>query len=213
MSNRPVKFGLILSNTERSIHYFNYLKLKKLTPSIVLLYSDQKILPNLKKILPRKNFFLIPTNNINNKKIGKYVLSLSEKLFVFSGYPSQIIKNLHLLKKKTILHSHSGKLPQYKGSTTIFYSILKENSIWCSTFKMNNKIDNGKILMVKKYNYNQKIFKNFDYFDNLIRIKNICEVLKNKMKNKDNLNKRNNKSYYHVAHPILRCLSKINTKK
>ena len=79
MSNRPVKFGLILSNTERSIHYFNYLKLKKLTPSIVLLYSDQKILPNLLLMRPNvSEIFLL---------MALYQMILNQQFLIWIIFP------------------------------------------------------------------------------------------------------------------------------
>ena len=37
------------------------------------------------------------------------------------------------------MHSHTGKLPDYKGSTTVYYSLLKEGKIWWHFF-LNEKL-------------------------------------------------------------------------
>ena len=91
-----------------------------------------------------------------------------------------------------MLHSHTGKLPKYKGSTTIYYSLIKEKKIYCTTFIMNSQIDKGTILLIKKYPI-LKNYKNIDKYDNKIRAKNILVTLnnfyklkKNKKKYKDN---------------------------
>ena len=63
--------------------------------------------------------------------ISTYLKNSKSKLFLVSLYPGKkgVIKDQSLLKKKFFLHSHSGKLPEYKGSTTIYYSLLKEKNL------------------------------------------------------------------------------------
>ena len=184
MSNKPKKFGLIFSNTERSFQYLAYLQKINLNPSLILVYSKNKLSNKFKKLLSKNECFFVLTNDINDKKIEKILLSSSEKYFIYSGYPAQIIYNKKLLNQKIILHSHPGKFPYFKGSTTIFYSILKNNSIWCSTFRLTRKLDTGKIFLMKKYRLNKKLFTDFDKYDNLMRIKNLSQVLKSNLKRK-----------------------------
>jgi len=209
MSNKQKKFGLIFSNTERSFQYLTYLKKVNLNPSLILVYSKNKLSNKFKKLLSKNECFFVSTDDINNKKIEKKILNSSEKYFIYSGYPSQIIRNRRLLNQKIILHSHPGKFPYFKGSTTIFYSILKNNSIWCSTFRMTSKLDSGKVFLMKKYRLNKKLFIDFDKYDNLIRIKNLSQVLKSNLKRKIIFNNKNLERYYFVAHPIVRSLAKL----
>ncbi len=213
MLNKAPDFGLILSNTERSIDYLGFLKKIKLQPSIIIVYRKKKILQKLKRLLTGNNYFEILTDNINSQKIVNKILKLNQRFLIYSGYPSQIINNKTLLKKKILLHSHSGKIPHFKGSTTIFYSILKNKSVWCSTFRMSHKVDSGTLYCVRKYNLNKKNLINYDKSDNLIRIKNLSEVVKNNFKKKNFLNSKKLEEYYYVAHPIIRCLARLNIKK
>lgn len=213
MLNKTPNFGLILSNTERSIDYLVFLKRIKLKPGIIIVYSKEKIHSKFKKLLIGNNYLKFLTNDINNKKVVDSILKLSQKYLIYSGYPSKIIKNKTLLEKKILLHSHTGKIPYFKGSTTIFYSILKNKSIWCSTFRMSHKIDSGTLYYLKKYKINKKIFINYNKSDNLIRIKNLIKVLKDNFRKRKIINKKKYEEYYYVAHPIIRCLAKLNVKK
>ena len=66
---------------------------------------------------------------------------------------------------KNFIHCHPGKLPQYKGSTTIYYSILRENKIYCSAIVLNKNIDEGDVLFTEKFPIPNNIFsidKNYD---------------------------------------------------
>ena len=97
-------------------------------------------------------------------------------------------------------------MPNYKGSTTIYYSLLKEKKIYCTTFILDKKLDDGKILLIKKYNI-PKVIKSIDNkYDDEIRAKNLIFVLKNFDKIKlININKKKNLPYY-VMHPLLKTI-------
>ncbi len=212
-----MKYYLILSNNERSYEYLKLLIQNKKKP-ISCIHLDIKN----KKIFRSKILYLInkekisykcfKNDNIDQKKIINFLLNLKEKVFVYSGYTSKIIKNKHILNKKILLHSHTGKLPEFKGSTTIYYSLIKNKKIYCSTFIMNNKIDKGRILLIKKYKLIKQI-KNIDKYDNQIRAKNMLLTLNNfnqliKSKKKKSNTDRN--SNYFVIHPILRYIALKN---
>ena len=100
-------------------------------------------------------------------------------------------------------------MPKYKGSTTIYYSLIKERKIYCTTFIMNSQIDKGAVLLVKEYPLINN-YKNIDNYDNKIRAKNIYEVLNNFYKlNKASKKFKDNYSPYYIIHPILRYIALI----
>lgn len=204
-----MKYSIILSNNERSYEYLNLLINKKKIPSFIV-HLDFKIGKESKK----KIFSLIKKkklkyksfrgNNIDKKNIKNFLKKLKDKIIIYSGYGGKIIKDSSIFKKKIFLHSHSGKLPKYKGSTTIYYSLLKEKKIYCTTFIMNSHIDKGSILFIKKYPL-PKNYKSIDDYDNKIRAKNILETLKNFTKLKKRSKKfKDNYSPYYIIHPVLR---------
>ena len=206
-----MKYSIILSNNERSYEYLKLLIKKKIYPNFII-HLDYKNNNNSKKkiysLINKKklNFKSFKRDNVDNKNVKKFLIKLKEKIIVYSGYAGIIIKSKSLFHNKIFLHSHSGKLPKYKGSTTIYYSLIKEKKIYCTTFIMNSKIDQGTVLLVKKYPL-IKNYKYLDNYDNKIRAQNIVDTLINFRKLKKNAKKlKDNFPPYYIIHPILRYL-------
>jgi methionyl-tRNA formyltransferase len=193
---------------------------KKISLTKIILLKDRK-----EKLLNKQIIRLIKKNNnnpkiktffiknINNKKVTKFIKKQKEKLIIISLYPGSngIVKNKELLKRKKLLHSHPGKLPEYRGSTTIYYSLLKEKKIWCDSFFLNNKIDQGKVIYSKQYPIPKNIYSIEKKYDSKIRSQNLIESL-NVLKKK--LIFQKNKKYfkeiisnYYIIHPILRFIT------
>ena len=145
------------------------------------------------------------SNNINDAKVTNYLLRNKIKNFVYSGYPGSIIKNELLLKNKNFIHSHSGKLPQYPGSTTLYYMLLNIKKVFCTTIILNQDLDRGKILLTKRYKIPKNKILIENKFDNQIRAKNMVLVIKN-LKKYLNKKKSMRKYFppYYIAHPIIR---------
>ena len=207
-------FNILIANTNRSIVYLKILKKNKILPNKII-YLDDKIKSTtsikIKNILKNKLYStkIFKTNDINNKSVTNYLINTDSSYIIYSGPSGQIIKNKKLLLKKKIIHSHTGRLPQYKGSTAIFYSMLKEKKIYCSTIILNEKIDEGKILMVKKYPIPKKIWHIDCKYDNEIRAKNILSILKKKipLAKKQRYMKNNKFLPYFIMHPVLRFIT------
>jgi len=203
-----MKFSIIISNTKRSIYYLKKLSSNNLAQNEIIYLDDnsrkiKSYLLKKNKIFSKNKIKRFSTNFIN-KKVENYIMKLKTKYFVYSGYPGIVIKNKKILNEKAILHSHPGKLPFYKGSTTIYYSLLNSNKIYCTTLILREKIDTGPIIYVKEYP-KPKILKTIDDdYDNFIRSENIVYVLKNISKLKAKRQKINKLIPYFVIHPILR---------
>ena len=114
---------------------------------------------------------------------------------------------LDVLKQKNLIHCHSGKLPKFRGSTTIYYSLLKEKKIFCSTLILSKNIDQGKILLIRKYSRPKNILTIDKKYDDFIRSKNLLYVLKNFEKLKPMNQKANDIIPYYVMHPVLRSIA------
>lgn len=178
-----MKYSIILSNNERSYEYLKLLINKKVYPNFIIhleYKNDNKSKKKIFSVIKKKklNFKSFKGNSVDHKNVKKFLIKLKEKIIVYSGYSGKIIKSKSLFKNKIFLHSHSGKLPKYKGSTTIYYSLIKEKKIYCTTFIMNSQIDQGIILLVKKYPLIKK-YKYLDNYDNKIRAQNIVDTLIN----------------------------------
>ena len=180
-------FSIVITNTERSIYYLKELENNNFFPKNII-YLDDLIVNKTSKFLKKKiSFFNSSTLKIfNQKKIDKrvanFLINTDPKNIIYSGYPGIIIQQRKLLNSKNLIHAHPGKLPEYKGSTTIYYSLLKEKKIYCSTIILNEKIDSGKILTNKRYPLPKDIKLIDKDYDNFIRAKNIILFLKNMKK-------------------------------
>ena len=107
---------------------------------------------------------------------------------------------------KNFIHCHPGKLPQYKGSTTIYYSILRENKIYCSAIVLNKNIDEGDVLFTEKFPIPNNIFSIDKNYDDKVRAITLVNTLKKINKLKLKKQKKNNYSHYFVIHPVLRSI-------
>ena len=111
---------------------------------------------------------------------------------------------------KKFLHVHPGLLPAYKGSTTIYFSLLAEGFCGASAFIMDDEIDNGPTLMQRKFPPPVDR-RNIDFFyDSFIRAELLTEVISNiesqnlaiTSQSKDVVNRT-----YHIIHPILKSIA------
>ena len=207
-----IYFSLIIANNKRSFAYIKELFKEKYFPKeiIVLDNKDKKILSLAKKNNLKVKF--LNTKNINSPKAINYIKKNKIYTFIYSGYASEIIKNNNLLKLKKFIHAHPGKIPEFKGSTTIFYSFLKNRTVYCSVFRMSKVLDSGKLIFLKKFNIKPKDLEQFDVFDYRIRIQTIIEALKTNFKYKKVKIIKKKFIDYHVAHPIIRSLVKKKVK-
>ena len=198
--------NLILSETSRSLVYLDQIIKNNIKINRIILYSKKKgkVFKFIKKNKLYKLLIYYKSNNINLNKISKNLKSDRTFTNIICAYAGEIVKSRSLLKKK-LLHCHPGDLPKFKGSTTIYYSIILKKKICVTIFLMNELIDGGKTVY-KKYFDNPKNLKDIEgNFDNKIRALTLIEYLKNKKKIKYHDLKFTNLPYY-IAHPIIRQL-------
>ncbi len=210
--------SIIISNNLRSLEYLDiFIKLKK-EPNKVIYIDDNKSLlikKKIKKILFLEKIFKNKKTFYSKKfsnQVIKYLLKDKEKNFILSLPHGEIIKNSKLLKSKNLIHFHPGKLPLFRGATSIYYSVLRKKEIGCSTIIMSSDLDGGNLLFDKKFSFPKKtkdIDKKYD-----IEIRKICleYLLKNFKKLEPKPQKKINKLHYYLAHPIIRKLAVMKMK-
>jgi methionyl-tRNA formyltransferase len=226
--------AILAADTCRSRIYLQHLRSKGLVPSFALVLSqasDRHLLTNIDKEILRKDNkysynletpvceilenFGVPYQTItcddpNSRSCQSAIKNLNQKWIVYSGPGGKILSKETLNLGKNFLHAHPGLLPAYKGSTTIYYSLLAEGFCGVSAFIMDEKIDNGPIIIQRKFPPPVDR-RNIDFFyDSFIRAELLTEVISNiesqnlaiTSQSRNVLNRT-----YHIIHPILKSIA------
>jgi methionyl-tRNA formyltransferase len=164
---------LIAAHSARSQAYVQTLTAHGLLPSHALLLGDAPspttesrpspeylhgvLLPDLGLPLARSlaeakvPHTRLDTRDINATEVLETVARLAPRLIIFSGYGGQIVKPPLIELGIPLLHVHSGWLPVYRGSTTVYYSLLEEQRCAASAILLDTRIDTGPVLARKSY--------------------------------------------------------------
>lgn len=232
------KLLLLAGDTYRSNLYIQFLS-HFLFDFEVLLYGfkEEKKLPDLdyktRSYFENKNFYIpetgigiksllkklnighyhIDDKDINSIPILNKINEISPELVIFSGYGGDILGPKHFKSPLKYLHMHPGDIPNEKGSTTIYFSILNKGYCTVTSFFMNEKIDSGRTIL--KTNYDKPwVGVDLDvFFDNMIRSDHLIRTLniKNYKESYDNLYDPHLE--YFIIHPILKHISILSLKK
>ena len=155
--------------------------------------------------------------NLNSSDIAKWVTETRADVIIFSGYGGDIAPKELLSASPPFLHCHFGWLPDYRGSTTLYYSWLKESFVGVSAILLSPEIDQGDILLKKRFPVpNQNQDPDYDY-DCIIRAETLIEALKKLQRDGqfDRLEKQNTSTgnTYYVIHPVLKHIARLSNKK
>ena len=88
-----------------------------------------------------------------NDKLESFAVTIEE----IEEKRSSILKNNILKKvKKAAINFHPGP-PEYRGTGCVNYALYENSKFYgCTAHLINEKVDNGKIIDVKKFNINKK---------------------------------------------------------
>lgn len=140
------------------------------------------------------------------------IAGLSPDLLVYSGYGGQLVPTT-LLESYPVLHIHSGWLPQYRGSTTLYYQIIEQGKCAASALLLDATIDTGPVLARREYPM-PPAGLDVDYlYDNAIRADLLVHVLARWRDTPEVLLHRDVESSqqelppYFIIHPLLKHLA------
>ena len=156
------------------------------------------------------------TDDLNSDLFINELRDTSEKYFIFSGPGGQILKKPVLSLGKDFLHLHPGKVPSYRGSTTIYYGILDHDVAHVSAFFLREKIDTGPLIKIKSFKkpeYGEIIDFIYDPF---IRSSLLIHVLNDYVRNNYvfNIIEQSNdfEETYYIIHPLLKHIAILSCK-
>ena len=224
---------MIAAFTSRSQAYAQAIETQKITITGIITFGKKETVSTDKTdfqlkgtavFMPDLNIPLIETihkNNwihkhinsqtINNPTVIEEIQVFNPDLIIYSGYGGQIIDKKILEIGIPFIHIHSGWLPDYRGSTTMYYSWIKEKTIGVSAIVMSPQIDMGNILMKAQYPLPSKEI-NLDYlYDPAIRADLLICLLKEYYRKgclpEGKIQNNRDGIEYYVIHPILKHLA------
>ena len=156
--------AMIAADTTRTVVYLEALKKSGIFPSyvVILMNSSNDVLPGQKrndnkcqliKLLEENNITYGISNNgdINSLEVIDIIKSRNESVFIYSGFGGALLRKDVLGTGKHFLHVHGGYLPDYKGSTTNYFSLINENTIGASSIFLTKDIDCGPVVYRSKF--------------------------------------------------------------
>lgn len=180
--------------------------------------TTQLFIPDLSIALKKNldthkwHYETIDVDHVNSSLINDYLLKISPRLVIYSGYGAQLVPGTLLNRGVPFLHLHSGWLPEYRGSTTLYYSWLNENSCAVSAILLDEKIDTGPIVERKKYPPPLKGIDPDHIYDPAIRADLLVTVLKDYTHNgkfAEVLPQPEKGTVHYVIHPVLKHLARL----
>lgn len=226
-------FAMIAADTARSKAYIQMMIQEKKFPAVCIIYSedcgemkgraekyveegalgkyfdlDCPIIFSLKKAgIP---YILVESKNINSEQMIEVICARREKYLIYSGYGGEILKKPLFQLGKKYIHIHAGMLPEYRGSTTFYYSYLQEKQVGATAIFLDEKIDCGEIIAQKMFDLPQGLV-NMDYiYEPYIRSRVLIDVLNQYIEQGEltAVSQENEKAEeYFIIHPVLKHLA------
>ncbi|MDY0307057.1 hypothetical protein [Desulfovibrio sp.] len=149
----------------------------------------------------------VPSTDVNGPTVMEAVAARPEPYVLFSGPGGVILRAGILGLGKRFLHVHGGWLPDYKGSTTNYYSLLEEDMCGASAILMTEAVDCGPVLARRRFPRPERP-EALDYvYDSLFRARVLVDVLE-RLAEEGNLDFRvaDNAGgrVFYIMHPVLR---------
>jgi methionyl-tRNA formyltransferase len=214
---------MIAADTTRTKYYLRELIRNNFFPTYVLLLlnSDAKLLPGqdsgesereLVELLKNAGieYEVSPNSDINSNEVLTLISNRLELVFIFSGFGGALLGDNVLSSGKKFLHIHGGYLPDYKGSTTNYYSLINENTIGASSLFLTKEIDCGPVLLRKKFSPPKNRTEIDHIYDSEARAKVLIETLEYYVESGSfNFELENNQGgeTFYIIHPVLKHLS------
>ena len=157
----------------------------------------------------------IACSSINDPIVDQTLRTLDPKVIIYSGFSGQLVGSNILNIGASILHIHAGFLPDYRGSTTIYYSWLMENQCGVSAILLDQGIDTGPVIKRRQYPP-PPLGINVDHlYDSALRADLLVDVLIDYSKNIKfpKVETHSEGQTYFVIHPVLKHIALMQSRK
>lgn len=242
MSETLSGVAMLAAPSSRSRIYLDLLERRRLLPDPVLLLEDSSVetaeqrrraaesvpsgtvLPEDPELNARRtvrqrvedqgiDHRTLETLNPNDRVVVEAVAEIDQEFLIYSGPGGIILDGDLLTAGPRFLHVHAGELPDYRGSTTVYYSLLAEGTCGATAFLMNENIDEGPIVARESYPPPEDPETLDLYYDPWIRARLLGKVL-SMYRDEGDLpetpQRPNEGETYFIIHPVLKHLAVSN---
>ncbi|MGE5548197.1 MAG: formyltransferase family protein [Solirubrobacterales bacterium] len=145
--------------------------------------------------------------DVNSEAAAAAVRQSGADIVIYSGRGGQIVAEAVLGLGPVFLHMHSGWLPDYRGSTTVYYSLLNGQPPGVTAITLDRTIDTGPIVARRQYPVPPAGMDVDRLYDSAIRADLLIRVMKEYQRT-GQLQKEEQPvsagSTYYVIHPVLK---------
>ena len=233
------EFALLASDTARTKAYLQMMIRENKLPGMCVVYSDhisemkeeaekyqrsgeeEKYFDRNIPILFSLNeadipYMLFENKDINSEQMRDVLLGLRQKYLIYSGYGGYILKEHLFHMDKKFIHVHAGILPQYRGSTTAYYSFLQDKEFGATAIFLSEGIDEGEIIAQETFSVPEESV-NIDYiYEPYIRSRVLIRAIEQYLEKGDLLSCGQNTEgaeTYYIIHPLLKHLAIMGIEK
>ncbi len=233
------EFALLASDTVRTKAYLQMMIKEEVLPGICVVYSDdiekmKKEAESYKESAVSCKYFdinipifvslhqahvlykIVENKDINSEEMRSMLQGLEQKYLIYSGYGGYILKSPLFLLGKKFVHVHAGILPEYRGSTTIYYSFLQDKTFGATAIFLNEGIDEGEIIAQEMFGIPDEAV-DIDYiYEPYLRSKVLMKVIaqylvKGKLEGK--AQEQDDVETYFIIHPVLKHLALLEMEE
>lgn len=94
---------------------------------------------------------VLDTSDVNSPEAVAAVRDSGADVLIYSGPGGAILRRDLFDTGKRFLHIHPGLVPHFRGSTTVYYSLLVEGTCGVSAMFLNEQIDQGPVLATRTF--------------------------------------------------------------
>jgi len=236
MQINQLPIGLLLQPSLRSIAYLSVMKELGVAPQEVVLMDVpisklDAVRVESRNFNYKEDFFdvdldirqilenwgcvthVVSTGSANDPQVHAAIDQCESAQIIFTG--GGILSKKTLSRGKSFIHAHPGYLPEFRGSTCFYYSLLTDLSLAATVFFMEEKIDTGQIIARQRFRMNYQVEKSqplfVDYIlDPYIRAETLKKALVQYIKKglfEQKPQPLAARPAYYVMHPLLRHLA------
>lgn len=94
----------------------------------------------------------VAADRLDAREVVDAVAGLAQPIIVFAGPAGGILTEAFFrLPEKSYLHVHPGRLPGYRGSTPMYYSLLAEGRLTATALFLDERVDTGRIVAERDF--------------------------------------------------------------